>query len=186
VSEERETVLPLLALLGSALVLWLVFWVFRHPPPDYDCGDKPAGQDALLADYRAGMRVLHVALVVVLAGTLTWAAHRRALARGGTRPGTPTLIAAAIALLWAAACLIEDGASVPLLILGFFAFYAAPLVALAAVAVLLITVADRRESAPRWRWRWPVVAGLGWFAVFLLIPGHAAHVLLQGDPICLG
>jgi hypothetical protein len=167
---------PLGGLILTAAVaagLGVTFWVLRSPPPT-SCTDRATA--AAIDAYRAFAIPLHLLALAALAAVVV----RMSELRTGGRLGAPTLRALLAAGTGAAVCLVYH----PLF--GFVALpglvgmiLIGPVTVLATVAAAGYALASRRPTRPGPN----TVAAIAWTGIALLVPGHLALVLIQGEPL---
>ena len=175
---RREGFIALGTLAGSAVLLWLVFWVAREWPDLPDCFSELSAAQARAVDaYRAGYRPLHLlAALALAAGVWRLAAARR----GAARPGAPTIAALGAFLLVFALMVADDELAGPGFLLALLSVVAAP--AAAALGLLALPLLAAPASA-RIGGHLALVAA--WLALAVVLPGHFGAIAVVDESWCL-
>jgi hypothetical protein len=176
--QSGRRLLPGVAMIGGLALINAVIWLLLPQPPEWGCGDKPPGQDAKLHDFRVPSYILIAVLGAAVAAWLLWSSVQDR----GDRPGTPTIVAAALPALLGIASLFSPGAREVWVLPGLLGlaalFVALPLLALWGI---LLLVQRPRERAPVWYGR-----TIGWTVLYLGLPATGLFVWLQGSGFTIG
>jgi hypothetical protein len=174
---RREAVISIGAILGSAGLLVLVFWVLRDWP-DVSCGLELTPEERQAVDvFRRGYAALHALAVAVLLAVIWRLAAAR---RGRWRPGDPTLAAITLlSILFAIAAADRETLGMAI-VLAFLSVLVVP-----AAAALLVLAAALLAFARTHRAGAHVVLVVAWLLAAVAVPGHLAAVGFVDEPWCL-
>jgi hypothetical protein len=169
---------PATALVAAVVVLNAIIWLLLPSPPAWGCGDEPPGQAAKLHDFRTPSYILIAVVGAAVTAWLLWSSMRSR----GERPGTPTIVAAALPALLGFVSLLSPAARDLWIVPGLAGFVAIavglPLLGIWGVVLLL---GRPRPRGSLWHAR-----TTAWLVLYLALPATGLAVWLTGSDFNLG